>query len=492
MTTSEHEACRLIPAQAGKTVVLGVGAGALAAHPRAGGENQLRRLGVDRCLGSSPRRRGKPNWRRRRPVGSGLIPAQAGKTCPLARVPQRGEAHPRAGRENQHKQPLPGGRRGSSPRRRGKRYIEATGITVPGLIPAQAGKTSWSGSSWAVMWAHPRAGGENDQGAPDHGWPVGSSPRRRGKLGGKKGDVPKPGLIPAQAGKTCSTSSRRPPQRAHPRAGGENATPAKDSVFLNGSSPRRRGKLRHCRGRARRRRLIPAQAGKTHGRRPPPVTSSAHPRVDGENAACSAATLPAVGSSPRGRGKPRGRRRGCAGPRLIPAWTGKTMGGRSTRCDIGAHPRMGGENCVRAGLGTGVAGSSPHGRGKRVHRTLPAHAIGLIPAWAGKTPQSLPGYETRRGSSPHGRGKRTSGSCQVSGRRLIPARAGKTVLELDDGRLVAAHPRMGGENLVIKAKNAQRVGSSPHGRGKRVKAGHVREEVRLIPAWAGKTVMPGG
>ena len=202
MTTSEHEACRLIPAQAGKTVVLGVGAGALAAHPRAGGENQLRRLGVDRCLGSSPRRRGKPNWRRRRPVGSGLIPAQAGKTCPLARVPQRGEAHPRAGRENQHKQPLPGGRRGSSPRRRGKRYIEATGITVPGLIPAQAGKTSWSGSSWAVMWAHPRAGGENWVARRATCPSLGSSPRRRGKHAAPRRDGLRSGLIPAQAGKT--------------------------------------------------------------------------------------------------------------------------------------------------------------------------------------------------------------------------------------------------------------------------------------------------
>ena len=337
------------------------------------------------------------------------------------------------------------------------------------------------------MWAHPRAGGENDQGAPDHGWPVGSSPRRRGKLGGKKGDVPKPGLIPAQAGKTCSTSSRRPPQRAHPRAGGENATPAKDSVFLNGSSPRRRGKLRHCRGRARRRRLIPAQAGKTHGRRPPPVTSSAHPRVDGENAACSAATLPAVGSSPRGRGKPRGRRRGCAGPRLIPAWTGKTMGGRSTRCDIGAHPRMGGENCVRAGLGTGAAGSSPHGRGKRVHRTLPAHAIGLIPAWAGKTPQSLPGYETRRGSSPHGRGKLHGIGDGRARHRLIPAWAGKTHEWQLPGVREAAHPRKGGENRPGTGRRASRSGSSPHGRGKPGHQGEERAARGLIPAWAGKT-----
>mgnify|MGYP001642857579 CR=1 FL=1 len=50
-----------------------------------------------------------------------------------------------------------------------------------------------------------------------------------------------------------------------------------------------------------------------------------------------------------------------------------------------------------------------------------------------------------------------------------------------------AHPRAGGENCSSQTSFGSRAGSSPRRRGKRVEAGHVREEVRLIPAQAGKT-----
>ena len=90
----------LIPAQAGKTTLDDLGTRGVQAHPRAGGENGCTRRRGWRTCGSSPRRRGKPNWRRRRPVGSGLIPAQAGKTSTNNHCPEVAGAHPRAGGEN--------------------------------------------------------------------------------------------------------------------------------------------------------------------------------------------------------------------------------------------------------------------------------------------------------------------------------------------------------------------------------------------------------
>ena len=91
---------RLIPARAGKTPWTASLSISRPAHPRAGGENTLDGLVVDLATGSSPRGRGKQDEFNRLVESYGLIPARAGKTCSLARVPQRGEAHPRAGGEN--------------------------------------------------------------------------------------------------------------------------------------------------------------------------------------------------------------------------------------------------------------------------------------------------------------------------------------------------------------------------------------------------------
>ena len=90
------------------------------------------------------------------------------------------------------------------------------------LIPARAGKTHCRSPRSAACPAHPRAGGENDQGAPDHGWPVGSSPRGRGKRRRLVEAISHGGLIPARAGKTGECVEAVGGIGAHPRAGGEN------------------------------------------------------------------------------------------------------------------------------------------------------------------------------------------------------------------------------------------------------------------------------
>ena len=76
-----------------------------------------------------------------------------------------------------------------------------------------------------------------------------------------------------------------------------------------GSSPRVRGKLGGAGDVSQLRRLIPACAGKTKSKPLTSKSSSAHPRVCGENAAACGTADAKPGSSPRVRGKrQRGRR----------------------------------------------------------------------------------------------------------------------------------------------------------------------------------------
>ena len=195
----------------------------------------------------------------------------------------RSPAHPRAGGENSVVVSMFIVRSGSSPRGRGKRW----GGVAPAMRHA----------------AHPRAGGENAasrrSSSPTHG----SSPRGRGKLQWSLSWTPEPG-----------------------------------------SSPRGRGKRTPLDPRRRRGRLIPARAGKTQCSSRPSRTHSAHPRAGGENPSPAREATAAAGSSPRGRGKRLGEDVGAGAVRLIPARAGKTSSRRGYAMSRTAHPRAGGEN----------------------------------------------------------------------------------------------------------------------------------------------------
>ena len=158
-------------------------------------------------------------------------------------------------------------------------------------------------------------------------------------------------------------------------------------------------------------------------------------------------------------------------------------------------------------IGAVVGGSSPRGRGKPRIALVLRRRGRLIPAWAGKTSnaddRSIPAGAHPRvggentliraddrkfeGSSPRGRGKPDLRLDLEVRLRLIPAWAGKTD---DQGRRragVPAHPRVGGENFSSPASEPIDGGSSPRGRGKPRTGLREVAPVRLIPAWAGKT-----
>ena len=350
-----------------------------------GGENTLDYLMNVVAGGSPPRGRGTRAQRRPRQRLLGLIPAWAGKTFSMLSTSSQPEAHPRVGGENARANGVSNVRAGSSPRGRGKRGGSADTSRPPGLIPAWAGKTrSWARQGPART-AHPRVGGENNKVILESVVGGGSSPRGRGKLDGELLTEVDDGLIPAWAGKTRTDAGKSPPSSAHPRVGGENENQTFRQKISTGSSPRGRGKRDDIDNLRPAHRLIPAWAGKTTRCVYSTPKGKAHPRVGGENWLTMRDCTPWAGSSPRGRGKRDNLPHRVRCVRLIPAWAGKTLPEDHPEKWAAAHPRVGGENDVSACSRSARAGSSPRGRGKPRGRRPRARLHGLIPAWAGKT-----------------------------------------------------------------------------------------------------------
>ena len=172
----------LIPAHAGKTGYARCPLTISTAHPRSRGENHECFLPLRRAWGSSPLTRGKPCSGMPLGVGSGLIPAHAGKTGPAGGTHHCRTAHPRSRGENPRSRSWCSRCRGSSPLTRGKLCLRRCDCKNDGLIPAHAGKTSQRWRGCGSRRAHPRSRGENAQPPGVLSATRGSSPLTRGKL----------------------------------------------------------------------------------------------------------------------------------------------------------------------------------------------------------------------------------------------------------------------------------------------------------------------
>ena len=498
---------RLIPAHAGKTAHSRSGRPRDRAHPRSRGENERGALRLLDWAGSSPLTRGKLVVLQVAEGERGLIPAHAGKTLTMTFRLDRLGAHPRSRGENAASMLVGCQALGSSPLTRGKPQHIPGDRLRDGLIPAHAGKTSYSRSRRVFLWAHPRSRGENPRSYPKMPRDRGSSPLTRGKPQHVPGDRLSDGLIPAHAGKTRLWSGATRTWPAHPRSRGENVRPKPASVYLVGSSPLTRGKLVQREREARLPGLIPAHAGKTCSSSLRGLGKRAHPRSRGENLARPDRSEQLVGSSPLTRGKHTQELPNLLDDRLIPAHAGKTDVTRARCCITGAHPRSRGENEIEALLDPEQQGSSPLTRGKHPLASVHPYLTGLIPAHAGKTADlernpELEGAHPRsrgensgmrsvemiiEGSSPLTRGKRRRGVVRLRRSGLIPAHAGKTGhlgLVVDNGQ---AHPRSRGENARATTTIVDASGSSPLTRGKHQPEGQRLRAHGLIPAHAGKT-----
>ena len=97
-----------------------------------------------------------------------------------------------------------------------------------------------------------------------------------------------------------------------------------------------------------------------------------------------------------------------------------------------------------------------------------------------------------QGSSPLTRGKPSRTGMTSTGRRLIPAHAGKTLLPVRRRTAWPAHPRSRGENFSLMNTLERARGSSPLTRGKLNNVTQITPYQGLIPAHAGKTFIVKG
>ena len=159
--------------------------------------------------------------------------------------------------------------------------------------------------------------------------------------------------------------------------------------------------------------------------------------------------------------------------------------------------------------GRGGGGSSPLARGTLTVKVIDGAGVGLIPARAGNTIDTVNSSSSRRahprsrgehsvkgiiadkstGSSPLARGTPPLGVYRSSGSGLIPARAGNTRCRCVRQCWRWAHPRSRGEHSIKAWGRGGAPGSSPLARGTRAHAVGGGCRLGLIPARAGNTTL---
>ena len=436
----------LIPASAGQTAPAISDTTPARAHPRECGADQPQLSKHLVQEGSSPRVRGRPNGvlHLEKPVG--LIPASAGQTLDLWLCVILAWAHPReCGADVQIAQGVKS-LQGSSPRVRGRPAACSSPATGDGLIPASAGQTHFLHRCHRLARAHPRECGADLHRRSATFVNRGSSPRVRGRRTRPTCRSCRLGLIPASAGQTYPFPSCKLSSTAHPRECGADAAKHSEILRRQGSSPRVRGRLDHLRRPRQDRGLIPASAGQTPCYQNGSHSTRAHPRECGADEVEGDKLCLIRGSSPRVRGRRLRLRRRVGVARLIPASAGQTDASKSIDKGVGAHPRECGADRGRARMAQATQGSSPRVRGRQVawiHRSQPP---GLIPASAGQT-------------------------CSRTAMRLV----------------TRAHPRECGADFVDPHRVVGVLGSSPRVRGRRYPARLPVQQPGLIPASAGQT-----
>ena len=190
-------------------------------------------------------------------------------------------------------------------------------------IPARAGEARWSAPPPPCPRVHPRACGGSAYVGGVVGCKTGTSPRVRGKLGGRGVVAPGIRYIPARAGEARPSSSRRGAGGVHPRAcGGSCRLWALKAASL-GTSPRVRGKRVQDSVRIQHVGYIPARAGEAGGPHPDREEPGVHPRACGGSVRCRLAGGPRPGTSPRVRGKRAGGLGKAARIGYIPARAGE-------------------------------------------------------------------------------------------------------------------------------------------------------------------------
>ena len=160
-----------------------------------------------------------------------ITPADAGKTLASASRSAAAQDHPRGCGENLSALFLMTACTGSPPRMRGKPLSASTHHRVYRITPADAGKTEGADLRLVRATDHPRGCGENSLNGISLATGLGSPPRMRGKPELKNTPNGVPGITPADAGKTIKPCQSRALERDHPRGCGENWSSRRVQIF---------------------------------------------------------------------------------------------------------------------------------------------------------------------------------------------------------------------------------------------------------------------
>ena len=258
------------------------------------------------------------------------------------------------------------------------------GRSEPGITPACAGKSHWRLWRTGSDWDHPRMCGEK---CPMCQWRrslKGSPPHVRGKDGPRVYYIPNSGITPAYAGKSTVQRGCSRHIRDHPRVCGEKYYVTVGKADHEGSPPRMRGKAKTSQKGLWGPRITPAYAGKSGPcpDRVPPAGD--HPRVCGEKSQSTSASPRALGSPPRMRGKGVKQSNSRIRMGITPAYAGKSCIYRSTTSISWDHPRVCGEKSFKTSTSCWSKGSPPRMRGKGIQPCNQWVRVGITPAYAGK------------------------------------------------------------------------------------------------------------
>ena len=151
------------------------------------------------------------------------------------------------------------------------------------------------------------------------------------------------------------------------------------------------------------------------------------------------------------------------------------------------HPRMRGEDIFIIWHTIPLSWITPACAGKtgcssRAGTCSPDH-----PRMRGEDLEKLAAEGKVAGSPPHARGRPQPGDHRRGLGRITPACAGKTVLPQMPELAGRDHPRMRGEDNLLKDLGLPSRGSPPHARGRRSSARISDTVIRITPACAGKT-----
>jgi len=295
---------------------------------------------------------------------------------------------------------------------------------------------------------------------------------------------------PACAGRTDDAGAHVRQRPEHPRLRGENDHINIKTNLADGAPPPARGERAAGAALARLGRSTPACAGRTRRTRSPPPAGSEHPRLRGENAACSWAASRACGAPPPARGEPHPRRGPRRQRRSTPACAGRTSWRSSSHACCAEHPR----------------GAPPPARGEQGGVAVGAVQERSTPACAGRTltlgarapqppehprlrgenqgPAFDPGAEA--GAPPPARGE-PLGRREVNPLdRSTPACAGRTMDKIAAAIKKAEHPRLRGENGALRAAYCEGDGAPPPARGEPPTRACRSSHARSTPACAGR------